>query len=81
MKIIIISSSSIVVIIIRFVFLSVGGGQLRQNTHHCSNFSPSHVVNKGQHKRRQEEEEGADSRVNQVLQEGTKPQGNQNLTF
>lgn len=39
-----------------------------QNTHHCSNFSPSAVVDEGQHKRRQEEEEGANSRVNQVLQ-------------
>lgn len=39
-----------------------------QNTHHCSNFSRSVVVDEGQHKRRQEEEEGANSRVHQVLQ-------------
>lgn len=71
----------IIFILWRFVFISVGGGQMRENTHHCSNFRPSPVVNKGQHKRRQEEEEGADSRVNQVLQEGTEPQADPNLTL
>lgn len=43
-------------------------GEWDRNTHHCSNFSPSAVVDEGEHKRRQEEEEGANSRVNQVLQ-------------
>lgn len=43
-------------------------GRWDQNTDHCSNFSSSAVVDEGQHKRRQEEEESANSRVNQVLQ-------------
>lgn len=43
-------------------------GGWHHNTDHGSNFSPSAVVDEGQHKRRQEEEEGANSRVNQVLQ-------------
>lgn len=54
---------------------------MRGNTHHCSNFRPSPVVNKGQHKRRQEEEEGADSRVNQVLQEGNGTTGRSKFNF
>lgn len=41
-------------------------------THHCRNFSSSVVVDAGQHERRQQEEEGAGSGVNQVLQEDTK---------
>lgn len=43
-------------------------------THHCSDLSPGHVINKGQHKRGQKEEEGAKGCVHQVLQEGTTPE-------
>lgn len=41
------------------------------STHHCSYLRSSVVVDAGQHERRQEEEEGAGGRVDQVLQGDT----------
>lgn len=45
--------------------------QIPVTTHHCCYLSSGFVVDAGQHQRGQEEEEGARSCVNQVLQEDT----------
>lgn len=44
-------------------------------THHGCYFTFGAAVDAGQHKRTQEEEDGASGGVNQVLQEDTKTQG------
>lgn len=59
----------------KHVALSRPIGSLLAATHHCRNLSSSLVVDAGQHQRGQEEEEGADGRVHQVLQPETQTHG------
>lgn len=51
-------------------------GRLVLQTHHCCYFSFSVGLDAGQHERRQEEEQGAGSSVNQVLQANNNTQHN-----